>query len=184
MTDKRTSPMSVTDLLLRELENPHVMVPEGTPPGEKLIALVNGLESLCKRAAAALRRSSAESADAIEARDRYKKMYNAEVKAAAESKARCNEALGWSEQQLQAAKSSREGQLRNTIAFKAEAEAAEARLAEAVEVIRPFAEIADFVAEHHGGWDHNGFVLKSDPPMKLEPFRNAAVFLRRVGGAR
>lgn len=60
--------------------------------------------------------------------EKFRKAYAAEVKASAESKARCNEAIEWAEQQRKAAVASHEGQLRNTIAFKAERD-------EAIEII-------------------------------------------------
>lgn len=50
----------------------------------------------------------------------FRKAYAAEVKASAESKKRCNDLIEWTELQRQTAISSHAGQLRNTIAFKAD----------------------------------------------------------------
>ena len=50
----------------------------------------------------------------------FRKLYVAEVKASAESKKRCSDLIEWTEQQRQAAISSHAGQLRNTLAFKAD----------------------------------------------------------------
>lgn len=73
----------------------------------------------------------------------FRKAYAAEVKASAESKARCNEALEWAEAQRKSAIASHEGQLRNTIAFKTERDL----LAKALEEI---AELGDIRADEAG----------------------------------
>jgi uncharacterized protein YdcH (DUF465 family) len=102
----------------------------------------------------------------------FRKAYAAEVKASAESKARCNELIEWTEQQRQAALASHAGQLRNTLAFKADVDV----LVKALK--HSYARFERLAAEFDKSGDSVNFALCSrDASM-------AADVLSRVGGAR
>lgn len=60
---------------------------------------------------------------------------------------------------------------------EARSEAAEARLAEALAALEPFAKAAEYVSREHPGWDHDGFQVKwfGEYLLDLAPFRRARV---------